>query len=1247
MKKTIPRKKLILKADENEEKYKDQEQDKEKRENNDIKIEKEEQERNFLQTHPDENSFLYPTLNDPNFNSKIAEKKEFSDTQYDGTIYDIKSQSDILSNAPFELSPHQTFVKNFLSFQTPYNSLLLYHGLGTGKTCSAIGVAEEQRDYLKQLGLMKRIIIVATPNVQDNFRKQLFDESKMTQIDGNWTISGCVGNKLLKEINPMNMKGLSKEQIISQINKLIKTYYIFVGYIQFANYIEKERSNLKREFNNRLIIIDEVHNIRSTADNDNKMVAEKLMLLVKTADNLRLLLLSATPMYNSYKEIIWLLNLMNINDRRSTISTKDIFDSNGDFQVNEKGENIGKEMLIQKSTGYISYIRGENPYTFPFRIYPSLFTPQNTYQTIPYPKYQINGKEIRGLDEIKLLNLFLIPIGSYQSIGYNYIINNLKNKNIRVKTKMGEFRNMPTFENMDSFGYTLLQLPIESLNIVYPMSGLEDAFLTNQKIDALKVKEAEIKSSGELVDLSDSDNELVEDEDDEEDIEKDKEKDKEKETIKVKADKKTKKQKEKDKEEQKEEQIKGIIRVNELIGHNGLSRIMKVEEDIKKQKQYEYRSNEPNIFAYDEIGKYSCKIKHILDIIQSGAEGIILIYSQYLDGGLVPMALALEEIGFSRFGKDAKSLFKTPSKIKKIGKYSMITGDPRLSPDNNYEINSLTSQNNINGDKIKVVLISAAGSEGIDLKFVRQIHILEPWYNMNRIEQIIGRGVRNFSHKDLPFEKRNVQIFMYGTLLEHLEQESADVYVYRVSEKKAFQLGKVSRVLKESAVDCIINHGQTNFTQDNMTSNKKIKQILSDQTKIDDFKAGDEPYSATCDYMDCEYECNTSKKIMNINEDTYNEAYVMVNAEKLITKIKQIMKEKYFYKKQQLIHMINTPKPYPLSQIFAALTYIIEEKEYLTDKYGKNGYLVNIGDYYLYQPLELNNKNIDTFERYAPIDFKHNAIRVNMDNIAKIKPKSMIQLDKEDGGKSLILNMKHKYDISINIFNESRKKPGYKIPKTNEEYIWYEYCGLTMKMLIEDISIDPQLINIILIEHIIDTLDFNNKLLLFQYIYSLEISKRSFEELIKHYLDSKIISSTSLKCIILFENNERMYYILKERKWIKATPVEETKIVVPEIPSLNNIIGFYDYDKKYFFKIKENNLKRNTGATCDQMAKTKKIEIINKILGFDKYISGENTSGLAKELLCSYIEFMLRYNTKIYKDSKIWFLTYESYLLNN
>ena len=179
-------------------------------------------------------------MNDPNFNLKIAEKKEFSDNRYDGEIYDVKKQAEILSKADFELAPHQAFVRNFLSFQTPYNSLLLYHGLGSGKTCSAIGVSEEMRDYLKQMGISKQIIIVASPNVQDNFRLQIFDERKLKNVDGLWNIRACIGNKLLKEINPMNMKGLSREKVVSQIKNLINQSYIFVGYVEFANYIAKK-----------------------------------------------------------------------------------------------------------------------------------------------------------------------------------------------------------------------------------------------------------------------------------------------------------------------------------------------------------------------------------------------------------------------------------------------------------------------------------------------------------------------------------------------------------------------------------------------------------------------------------------------------------------------------------------------------------------------------------------------------------------------------------------------------------------------------------------------------------------------------------------------------------------------------------------------------------------------------------------------------------------------------------------------
>ena len=309
---------------------------------------KELDERNMWRQGEDTNTYLYPDLNDPLFNLKIAEKKEFNDTKYDGQIYQIKEQAEKLCNAEFELTPHQQFVRNYLSFQTPYNSLLLYHGLGSGKTCSAIGVAEEMRDYIKQIGITQRIIVVASPNVQDNFKLQLFDETKLKLEDGLWSIKSCIGNKLLKEINPLNMHGLPREKVISQIKHLINSAYLFLGYTEFANRIQKEsnvssdlikdkelavKERLKKYFNNRLIIIDEVHNIRTTDDNKRKRTANELLKLVKNVDNLRLLFLSATPLYNTYKEIIWIINLMNLNDGRSVIETKDVFDSEGNFKI--------------------------------------------------------------------------------------------------------------------------------------------------------------------------------------------------------------------------------------------------------------------------------------------------------------------------------------------------------------------------------------------------------------------------------------------------------------------------------------------------------------------------------------------------------------------------------------------------------------------------------------------------------------------------------------------------------------------------------------------------------------------------------------------------------------------------------------------------------------------------------------------------------------------------------------------------
>jgi len=1052
---------------------------------------------------------LYPTLNDPNFNTKIALRKEFFDTKMDvDNSKNVMEEAEVLCNAQIELAPNQQFVRNFLSVETPYNSLLLYHGLGTGKTCSAISVAEEMRDYMKQMGITQQIIVVASPNVQENFRLQLFDERELREIEpGVWNIRACTGNKFIKEINPMNMKGLTRDKIIKQIRRLISSHYLFFGYNEFANYARANASSigvsqddaviqevrrkgvkgaaaapvessakkgrksaaelakaaemetlaietlsvtkLRKLFANTLIIIDEVHNIRITDDNRDKRVAKILFQIVQKVNNVRLLLLSATPMYNSYKEIVWLINLMNLNDRRATIDITDVFDDRGNFRLDADGREIGKELLVRKATGYVSFVRGENPYTFPYRVYPREHSPEFSLLArlhgdagavagaVGYPRRQLNGRYIE--QPIEHMDVYMTRVGDIQEAAYRFIINDMKamyiykksamvrrkkaaaaaaaaaaeaekgkskgkekgkgkgkgkaasaaaagtgtgtgsvasTGNVIDETTVVESADFPSFENMDTIGYAAVQRPLEALNMVYPHPSLI---------------------------------EYINDPNDEFDI-------------------------------------------TACIGKEGLRHIMSYEEvgNPPMRQNFEYRpefirgfklprgetttKTSYRIFAPDNIGRYSAKIKNITDKVMV-SDGVILIYSQYIDGGVVPIALALEELGFIRYSVAGgnSSLFRSkpaqnidsitmlpqrrhqaehPDQPFRPARYSVITGDPTISPDNLHELKALTSENNTNGENVKVVIISVAGSEGLDFKNIRQVHILEPWYNMNLLEQIIGRAIRNCSHKRLPFAQRNVELYLYGTELSNPDIEAIDLYLYRLSEFKAIKIGVVSRVLRTSAVDCLLNVQHN--TQTAAQLNQVVQLNLSSRKQID-YQVGARPYSALCDYMErCEYVCRPTfsngrpiqeqsdlygmgddddsdddegaqgrgrgreRREADVRLDTFNEKFMSMNLDKIIHKIRDLYKESYFYKKtgrNGIIAHVNAIRQYPIAQINLALSQMLTDpNEYVNDKYGRLGRIINVGDYYLFQPIEITDKRISIHERSTPVPFKHTAI---------------------------------------------------------------------------------------------------------------------------------------------------------------------------------------------------------------------------------------------------------------------------------
>ena len=283
------------------------------------------------------------------------------------------------------------------------------------------------------------------------------------------------------------------------------------------------------------------------------------------------------------------------------------------------------------STGYVSYIRGENPYTFPFRIYPDEFAPEHTFSgggagagadaesprrpgQYEIPNMQINGLRIPEHRKLSRMQdkIYLNPASEYQQNLYSYISRQF------LALKRDEMR---TLEESVSVGINILRSPVEALNISYP----SDEF--NPETDNINYD----------------------------------------------------------------------IRL--LVGKYGLRNIMNYREDTKTG--FEYKDDKPHIFARDAIGNYSSKIKSICDNIYK-SDGIILIYSFYIEGGVIPMALALESMGFTRYGTKARSLFNNPPDgVRAIdgitsrqrgemranetffpAKYVVISGEASLSPDN-------------------------------------------------------------------------------------------------------------------------------------------------------------------------------------------------------------------------------------------------------------------------------------------------------------------------------------------------------------------------------------------------------------------------------------------------------------------------------------------------------------------------------------------------------------------------------------
>ena len=1105
----------------------------------------EEKNRKFFDENP-KYELPYPHLDDRQFQKKITVKKEFQ-YRYDGEIDDVSKKSQIVCKKKSrELFPHQEFIKRYISNDTPYNGMLLYHGLGSGKTCSAIGVTEALRTYSKYIQGFKKIMVVASPNVQENFKLQLFNPSSLKKENGIWNISGCLGNSFIEELNISQINDLEKDVLIQKINKIISNHYIFLGYVELANIIEKlyrmkhKEKVLKNYFEGRVIVIDEIHNIRLTSDSDKakKKVATMLKTLVQTVKQIRFIFLTGTPMYNDPKEIIFILNILNANDNRSTLTIGEVFDANGELKVKDGANGvieIGKQKLMLKANGYVSYVRGENPYAFPFLVTPKMYKDPRSIKSLKkYPERQFNNNRItKGIQH---LDLYLHKMSEIQEEGYDHFID-------QITSELTE-EELERFEEMDSVQYTMVMKPIQSLNINYKIS------------------------------------------------------------------------------------TKGTGGDNYYVGKEGLKQVMRFKESANppSKNNFEYKINE-GMFKHDKIGQYSVKIKSILDHIINST-GIVLVYSQYIDGGLVPMALALEELGMKRYTN--KNLFKTapneplnvynmtrnPSLFTgdtfKHASYAIICGDKKLSPNNKEEVEALT-HNNMNGERVKVVLISQAGSEGIDLNYLRQVHIMEPWYNMNRIEQIIGRARRNCSHKELPLEQRNVQLFLHATLLDRVE--SMDMFLYRKSEIKSIKIGKVSKLLKSVAVDCILNKEQQSFSK--MTEVVKIQ--LSNRKEID-FEVKDQPFTSLCDYSEtCEFEC-INKAGLITDKTTYT--YESAKNSKIVDKIKELFAMKHVYHAEELSTLLK-----PGIETERAFYNMINDREIIIDKFGRKGYLININNLYLFQPIEIKDKHVTMYERMNPITYKPKMIDV--------------ELDDQTASQNVNQNTSGVMDKFMKYYKKA-------IAATNEED-WYDYYYDSFKLVksrVKDEDKEQMLVN-----HICETFTFEEELEMIQ-IFLKDMQDDHIEH-IKLYYEQFIVQVEDLTGILLLNYTLKeplQIYVSDGRQWTLATYEErgmlskeiKKKLIMDE--SMFKWIGYMgNYKGSFDFKIINTESAKLTSSVFENKGRAEMYKILNETS--ESFVYNTTTADVKKIQLAIVEELYLRiYDNE--NEDRYFLNKLEIYILN-
>jgi hypothetical protein len=225
-----------------------------------------------------------------------------------------------------------------------------------------------------------------------------------------------------------------------------------------------------------------------------------------------------------------------------------------------------------------------------------------------------------------------------------------------------------------------------------------------------------------------------------------------------------------------------------------------------------------------QLAQCSPKLAAMIPRVQN-SPGPVLVYSQFrVVEGIAIVALAMEANGFVRLtasddGQDIQGLPVDPTdrapRFFVLGAGSREADATLLALFNSDPAGLLSSKvdkpDNRHGELCRAVLITQSGAEGITLKCVREVHILEPYWHTVRMQQIIGRAARLDSHANLEESERLVRVFLYVSVATEEQFLGADIpdkhitsdeFVLEAARRKEQIVSQLLDLLRAASVDC-------------------------------------------------------------------------------------------------------------------------------------------------------------------------------------------------------------------------------------------------------------------------------------------------------------------------------------------------------------------------------------------------------------------------------------------------------------